>query len=258
MRLTCPNCDAEYEVDDSMIPPGGRDVQCSNCETTWFQTDPEKVSETPGLEAESTFPDGVGAAAVAAARGAQQRSALDPDALAVIEEEVAFETEARQAEETDTPDATTKTDDADDVTAHIKELEKEELQELEKPSDSAPVVDDPNTKGDRLPDVEEINSTLASAPDPVDEEDAGPVVDTMPARKARGFRLGFGFMLLIAAALLMIYAYAPQLAERFPDMTERLAKYVATVDRGRVWLDITASGLVDQINGLIGKLTGEA
>lgn len=37
MRLTCPNCGARYEVADSMIPPDGRDVQCSNCTTTWFQ-----------------------------------------------------------------------------------------------------------------------------------------------------------------------------------------------------------------------------
>jgi predicted Zn finger-like uncharacterized protein len=37
MRLTCPNCGARYEVDDAMIPPEGRDVQCSDCSTTWFQ-----------------------------------------------------------------------------------------------------------------------------------------------------------------------------------------------------------------------------
>ncbi len=37
MRLTCPNCGARYEVDDAMIPPEGRDVQCSECATTWFQ-----------------------------------------------------------------------------------------------------------------------------------------------------------------------------------------------------------------------------
>ncbi|MEN9850001.1 MAG: zinc-ribbon domain, partial [Pseudomonadota bacterium] len=27
MRLICPNCDAEYEVDASAIPDTGRDVQ---------------------------------------------------------------------------------------------------------------------------------------------------------------------------------------------------------------------------------------
>lgn len=37
MRLTCPNCGAEYEVPDEVIPTSGRDVQCSNCGDTWFQ-----------------------------------------------------------------------------------------------------------------------------------------------------------------------------------------------------------------------------
>ncbi|MCL4190051.1 MAG: zinc-ribbon domain-containing protein, partial [Rhodobacteraceae bacterium] len=36
MRLTCPNCAAQYEVDDRLIPPGGRDVQCSACGHAWF------------------------------------------------------------------------------------------------------------------------------------------------------------------------------------------------------------------------------
>lgn len=40
MRLTCPNCDAQYEVPDEVIPPEGRDVQCSNCGDTWYQTSP--------------------------------------------------------------------------------------------------------------------------------------------------------------------------------------------------------------------------
>lgn len=54
MRLTCPNCGAQYEVDASMIPAEGRDVQCSNCAQTWFQ-EPEGAPlalgdpiETPG------------------------------------------------------------------------------------------------------------------------------------------------------------------------------------------------------------------
>ena len=37
MRLVCPNCAAQYDVDDRVIPPGGRDVQCSNCGHSWFQ-----------------------------------------------------------------------------------------------------------------------------------------------------------------------------------------------------------------------------
>lgn len=37
MRLVCPNCSAQYEIDGSMIPEEGRDVQCSNCGHTWFE-----------------------------------------------------------------------------------------------------------------------------------------------------------------------------------------------------------------------------
>ena len=40
MRLVCPNCSAQYEVDGSMIPDEGRDVQCSNCGHTWFELPP--------------------------------------------------------------------------------------------------------------------------------------------------------------------------------------------------------------------------
>ncbi len=54
MRLTCPNCDAQYEVPDEVIPPEGRDVQCSNCGDTWYQTSPDMVqpapAETPAAE----------------------------------------------------------------------------------------------------------------------------------------------------------------------------------------------------------------
>ena len=72
MRLTCPNCGAQYEVPDDVIPPEGRDVQCSNCGSTWFQDGPyvdelqapapteEPIAAEPALESE---PENVQAAA---------------------------------------------------------------------------------------------------------------------------------------------------------------------------------------------------
>ena len=36
MLINCPNCGAEYEVAEGMIPPAGRHVQCSACHTRWF------------------------------------------------------------------------------------------------------------------------------------------------------------------------------------------------------------------------------
>ena len=40
MRLICPNCSAQYEIDVNLIPDEGRDVQCSNCGHTWFELPP--------------------------------------------------------------------------------------------------------------------------------------------------------------------------------------------------------------------------
>jgi len=37
MRLVCPKCSTQYEVDDSAVPATGREVQCGSCSSTWFQ-----------------------------------------------------------------------------------------------------------------------------------------------------------------------------------------------------------------------------
>jgi predicted Zn finger-like uncharacterized protein len=55
MKLTCPNCGAQYEVPDDVIPETGRDVQCSNCGDTWFQAHrdhplPEDMADTDDWE----------------------------------------------------------------------------------------------------------------------------------------------------------------------------------------------------------------
>lgn len=52
MRLVCPNCDAQYEVDANAVPEAGRDVQCSNCGHTWFQLPPDIEAE---IEADSAL-----------------------------------------------------------------------------------------------------------------------------------------------------------------------------------------------------------
>lgn len=61
MRLTCPNCGAQYQVPDEVIPPEGRDVQCSNCGNTWFQASPDAPDILP--EAEDAMTPGQPAAA---------------------------------------------------------------------------------------------------------------------------------------------------------------------------------------------------
>jgi predicted Zn finger-like uncharacterized protein len=45
MRITCPSCEAQYEVPEDAIPDIGRDVQCSNCGHVWFELHPD-IGET--------------------------------------------------------------------------------------------------------------------------------------------------------------------------------------------------------------------
>lgn len=47
MRIVCPKCVAQYEVDDSAIPENGREVQCANCEHIWFQDYIEMLPDRP-------------------------------------------------------------------------------------------------------------------------------------------------------------------------------------------------------------------
>lgn len=54
MRLICPNCGAQYEVPDDVIPTAGRDVQCSNCGHTWFeQPGASEAAEDDGFFADT-------------------------------------------------------------------------------------------------------------------------------------------------------------------------------------------------------------
>ena len=58
MRLICPNCGAQYEVDDSVIPEDGRDVQCSGCGHGWFQPGKSALAEAEAPETTAPEPDG--------------------------------------------------------------------------------------------------------------------------------------------------------------------------------------------------------
>ena len=46
MIITCPNCDKQFKIDNSLITDEGRDLQCGSCERVWFYT-PKNESEAP-------------------------------------------------------------------------------------------------------------------------------------------------------------------------------------------------------------------
>jgi len=251
MRLTCPNCSARYEVDDSLIPPEGRDVQCSNCATTWFQPGNRARVEDP-----TPAPAGDGE------RSAPRRE-LDPALRDILREEREREETLRRAaapvdEEQEEmaldrapPPATRATDPEEPADAAADELAtiRADLEAEARDGGRGP------SGRDLLPDIEEINSTLRATTD----RDAGEFRTTdiesmdLRPRRRRGFRVGFMLMILLAAAAVGAYAYAPLIADAVPQAGPYLAQYVDQVNELRVWLDGLVQSLADQLAARAGS-----
>lgn len=238
MRLICPNCDAEYEVDDAAIPDGGRDVQCSNCGHGWFQF--PAGFEVEKAEEEALFGVTEEDVAVVAQPAPVQRT-LDENLMAVLREEAEREAAARKAEatpietQTEMPLAAPPVSEAARRIARLKGVD---------PDAPPPAPVRPGSRRSLLPDIEEINSSLrTTAPSPESYE------DDAPATK-RGFRSGFMVSLLLAAVGVGAYVMAPRLAEQIPAAKPALDGYVAQVDDGRLWLDAAMRQATEAIRGV--------
>ncbi|MEY4983184.1 MAG: hypothetical protein RIR62_1450 [Pseudomonadota bacterium] len=260
MRLICPNCDAIYEVDDSAIPDGGRDVQCSNCGHAWFQLPEWAEAETADEAALFGAQDPEPAPAAAAEPDPtpeimpeMQRRTLDEDVLAVLREEAEREAAARRAE---APAMETQVEmemtppPAPPAGGLVAGAARRIAQMKGLDPDARPVPPPrPGSRRDLLPDIEEINSSLK----PAETDDADPDGPEPVAARSGGFRSGFTFMLLVAAAVVLGYVMAPRLAEQIPAAAPALDSYVAGVDAVRLWLDGMLRAATDAVRGLSGQ-----
>ena len=52
MIITCPNCNKQFKIDNSLIPDEGRDLQCGSCNHIWFYDIQEKNNEVLELKQE--------------------------------------------------------------------------------------------------------------------------------------------------------------------------------------------------------------
>ncbi len=278
MRLICPNCDAQYEVDDGAVPPGGRDVQCSNCGHAWFQMHadfPEDVDAAGDL-ATVAVPPGPTPAVVESAPSAPVDSAavpatavadpvaadppatpppdgpirrtLDDNLLAVLREEAAREAAERRSEAGRSIETQGDLGALEPVARPL--LAAAPVVNLSAEQPDHPVTQRTNPRRDLLPDIEEINSTLRPGAEARDDSAAA---FAAPVPKRAAFRTGFFSVLLVALVLVILYAMAPQLAARFPQAEPTLTAYITTVDTLRLWLD----GLMQSAAGGLRNLTGE-
>ncbi len=315
MRLICPNCGAQYEVDGSVIPADGRDVQCSNCGHTWFQRQPREEAEAdlsqagaapavaparpqpppatggtppPGPQAPATqaatgetgrektpvdameppgsapgpdtgpMPAGEAPtedAPVAPSRPAARQSTLDDGVASILREEAEREAQVRAARsgglETQ-PDL--GLDRSGNDTTH------ERAAQTHAPDDQAAgdgageggageVTE--NRRRDLLPDIEEINSTLAATSD-----SAGSGTATADEARQTGFRRGVMVAFLLFATMALVYVFAPKIADLVPYSAAALSAYVDWINSLREGLDSVMLKAVDKLTGLLDQISG--
>lgn len=259
MRLICPNCDAQYEVVDDVIPVEGRDVQCSNCGQTWFQHHPDHMPDEAEEPADLNAPEDLADPDDAPVQGeervetmpAPERRELDSSVADILRQEAEHEAQARAGDALESQpelglqgvEEDTRSREAQARMAKMRGEDPPEASVTEAAATAAAL----GSRRDLLPDIEEINSTLRSSSDrqsgatnPSSDAEAAPIAP--PAKS--GFRRGFMLMILLAVVLGAIYVTAPQIAQSVPQADPYLSDYVALVDSGRAWLDEQVTSLL--------------
>ena len=267
MRLICPNCGAQYEVADDVIPTGGRDVQCSNCGHTWFEQPGASVAAELGSEAETPsepspepIPEPTSGPDVAPipepepVREAPKPREMASDVTDILRQEAEYEKSAREAD-TNTietqpdldlshdPDEGRRSREARERLARLRGEPENANADAVSAAVGAAMTQDANApRRELLPDIEEINSTLR----PDNTANAAVNYDADTERPRGGFKRGFMYVVIVALVALAIYVFAPQISAAVPQVDPYLTSYAEWVDGLRILLDQKLQQLIER------------
>ena len=280
MRLICPNCSAQYEVPADVIPAEGRDVQCSNCQETWFQTHPDTEPQT---DVAQTLKEHFAQTEPETATETQQ-SVTVPDPGPIDDEfERALDHELDTIAEDDpeiTPaHAITHERSKREIDPSVADILREEAQrEREQRAaetfehqdefalDADEPASDPQPKKSgyidpKLDDLDEMYKDTASdapasrrdlLPDIEeinstlrrDKKSAGKEEPETQAQKNASGRRGFRAAIILLLLAVVVYAYADLITSNVPQLAPYLDAYVAQIDQLRAALSDQTSGFL--------------
>lgn len=259
MRLTCPNCDAQYEVPDEVIPEEGRDVQCSNCGDTWFQakSQPDNAGQDSDTPPVPTTEEGHSAAtqdlrAALSGRASEtpqpqddpaQQQERSSEVTEILRQEAEREENLRAADTADTlesqPDLGLDNMPGDESDHRAREARDRMARMRGQDPAQSDHGADPGSRRGTLPDIEEISSTLRSS-DSTANTAVGPArtaEEESPQEKRRGFTRGFALIMVLGVALMLIYSKSSSISQAIPQAAPALEAYVGLVDQARIWID---------------------
>lgn len=246
MRITCPNCSAQYEIDAALLPDEGREVQCSACGHVWFQDGPNahrartygaaRAEDTPAAQPQQPT-DTAQPSDYAAPDDAQiapgdtpPARPVDEKVLGILREEAEFEAKARARE-----------------AGHIETQPELGLQGSApwprqshgpEPEPESATQQATGSKSDgTFPDIEDISSTLEPIGTNRKTDDASVNLPATAQQRSRSFISGLIIPLALALILIALYLGAPALVASLPALEPALTSYVQTIDGLRVSLN---------------------
>lgn len=227
MRLVCPSCSAEYEVDEAAIGARGRMVRCARCSSEWFQApavgataplppepEPEPVAPAAPAPEPAAAPD---PAPITAKRETAREAATD-DPLARL-----------RAEFRDDPIEKPKTFKVEPQAPFQEEKRTEQIYFDEDPpvveaAATAAVVEETRVRSRRRTEPEDLAASLRESDDGRSGGGSG------------AFLAGFATVTLLSLIMIAVYVKAPDIAALAPAAESPLKAYAAAVDQGRVAL----------------------
>lgn len=276
MRLICPRCGAQYEIDGAAIPPAGRDVQCSACDHVWRAfpaADPFDPLARPQLS--RPLSDSVieilreEAARELEVRAAERRALRAAErAAAMLDEPPSDPGQGSERRSAQVPDPDAALADGPGAAENAGRIRDDAAGAVPRPLDipvpprAGPMREDaPPASGGR-----DTPGAADSVPTALPRQPARPPVAAAPFRPAspvpRGVRrnpawrrrhdAGFRLAVIVALVAVALYALAPRLSGVGP-LGATLAEWRSGVDRGRGWLAVQGEAATDRLRGAWGN-----
>ena len=223
MLIKCPNCNANYEVPNDIIPATGRDVQCSDCSKTWFvtglsgkKTVKDKISNYEGPES-SGLPKFETTDSFLKDKSTKD---IDGDVLEILREEADLELRTRKADRSASSTA---------QKTSSKRAIKNSTKDNRKAHDAI------------LPNNIEIGTTL--------EETLAPnLPDEVPEKsKTKSGKLGFAIGFAIIGVCWAAFTYEDLITQSVPQATVYMEIYKNYVDYLLAIRDGVLKNLIEQI-----------
>lgn len=186
----------------------------------------------------------------------RDRPEIDAAVLGILKAEAEREIAARRA-------ATESMESQPDLGLTEPELERDPIGARtrrlrgmdEEENETAEAAVENSARKALLPDVEEINSTLTATTDRAGTPTINEVFPEETERRRSGFRLGFSLVMLLTAAAIFVYLFAPQIAEAVPALEPAMMAYVEWANAVRKSADTTLQSSIDALTTFLVELS---